>query len=141
MLEREPLGQRQHQPSRAGDQRGEQGVVVSAGLLALRRFDSPLPLRGEDRDRRIIILGVLDVEFDENAVAGGVGEDLQRELVHVQVLGFLAVRIAALGLFELGLDATPKFDDPFVEVVFVRIDLEVPLAGNFYSSSGHSEAA
>ena len=38
------------------------------------------------------------------------------------------VRIAALSLFELGLDASPKFDDPFVKVVLVRIDPELPLA-------------
>ena len=35
MLESKPLGQRQHEPRRAGDQRGEQGMIVTAGLLAL----------------------------------------------------------------------------------------------------------
>ena len=95
-------------------------MVIPARKLALRRRDGPLALRSEDRDRRILIVGVLDVELDEDAVAGGVGEDLQRELVHVQVFDFLAVGIAALGLLELSLDASPELYDPFVKVVFVR---------------------
>ena len=84
-------------------------------------------MRGEERDQRVLIVGVLDVELDEDAVAGGVGEDLQRELIHVQVLCFLAVGIAALSLFEFGLDPPPELYDPFVKVVFVRIDLDIPL--------------
>src|SRR5580704_7500343 len=103
-------------------------MVIPARKLAFRRRDGSLALRSEYRDQHLLIVGVLDVELDEDAVAGSVGEDLQRELVHVQVFDFLALGIAELGVLQLVLDASPELYDPFVKVVLIWDDPIVRLA-------------
>ena len=116
-------------------------MVIPARKLAFRRRDGPLALRSEERDQRVLIVGVLDIELDEDAVAGGVGEDLQRELVHVQVLGFLAVGVAALGVFQVALDASPELYDPFVKVILIWDDPIFRLARDLDGSQSRLEAA
>ena len=86
-----------------------------------RRADGPLALRSEYRDQRVLIVGVLDVELDEDAVAGRVGEDLQRELVHVQVFASWLSGCGAWRL-QVALDAPPELYDPFVKVILIRDD-------------------
>jgi len=53
-------------------------------------------LRRKDREILVIFICVLGVELDENSVAGGIGEDFQRELIHVEPHCFLAFRIDLL---------------------------------------------
>src|ERR1700722_10538561 len=109
-------------------------MIIPTWFFALRGFDETLVLRGEESDRRILLVGILDIEFDEDPVTRGVRQNLQRELIHVQVFCFLAVGITTFCVLKLGFDPPPELNDPLVKVILVWVDRVFRVAGYLEAS-------
>src|SRR5215208_7284579 len=72
-----------------------------------------------------------DVELDEDAVACGVGKELERLLLGVKS-GHLQLVSRLPSLLHSLLDFGAQVDDPLVEIVLTRIHVVVGIASDVY---------
>ena len=69
---KQAFGDRQHQPRRARDQASQQRMKKVAGLFPFGAMRSSRSHRGMDLEAALVFVGVLDIQFDEYAIAGRV---------------------------------------------------------------------
>ena len=89
MIEGEPFGDREHQASRSGNQSRQKRMEEFAwNLQFVGRLRLKRGVAGMDRFRLLLVF-LLDIDLDENAVAGGVRKDLEGKLFGIEAVFFL----------------------------------------------------
>ena len=71
----------QHQPRSAGNQSSQERMKEISRVLALGAVCNPRARRSVDLNRILGVVGIVDIQFDENAVGSRVGQNLQRQLL------------------------------------------------------------
>jgi short chain dehydrogenase len=84
------LSSREHEPGSAGDQRGEEGMEIPTNLFPFVSGDGQGTFVGRVDLDRVLLSRFLDVDFDEDAITCGVGDELQR------VLGDIPLRLLSI---------------------------------------------
>ena len=119
------FGDREHESSRPGNQRREQGVKISTGLFDLFGCDGKTFATRAIASQVLRVIEIGDIDFNEDPIAGGVRQNFEGLLLAVE-----RVSVQSRRVLQSSLDGCPQVNQPLEKVIVGRVDLIVGVAGN-----------